>query len=55
MGDGHHSEVPGDDFAHGSDPYGLTEGWLSPRMREMLKITAEIEGDQLLRRRLLRE
>jgi hypothetical protein len=26
----------------------LIEGWLSPRMREMLKITAEIEGDQLL-------
>jgi hypothetical protein len=25
----------------------LIEGWLSPRMREMLKITAEIEGDQL--------
>jgi hypothetical protein len=26
----------------------LIEGWLSPRMREMLKITAEIQGDQLL-------
>jgi hypothetical protein len=26
----------------------LIEGWLSPRMREMLKITAEIEGDQIL-------
>jgi hypothetical protein len=26
----------------------LNEGWLSPRMRELLKITAEIEGDQLL-------
>ena len=27
----------------------LIEGWLSPRMREMLKITAEFQGDQLLR------
>jgi hypothetical protein len=26
----------------------LIEGWLSPRMREMLKITAESEADQLL-------
>ncbi len=26
----------------------LIEGWLSPRMRKMLQITAEIEGDQLL-------
>jgi hypothetical protein len=27
----------------------LIEGWLSPRMREMLKLTAEIHGDKLLR------
>jgi hypothetical protein len=26
----------------------LIKGWLSPRMQEMLKITAEIQGDQIL-------